>query len=176
MRTILAAAALGLALVARPHSAVTQELAGDGKNVFAVSMGYNPAPVGGFAVTGLYGRDIAFLRGVVAVDAITPGDAAGEHYLDAAGTGLCHDLDNGEIADASNCIGDMVFAGRGELLVRAPLGLSFGPGVRFRRDMAPYGVAQLDAAVGPASTYVVFARGAYGEDFRQFDVGLGYRF
>lgn len=176
MRTLLTVAALWLALVARAHPAVTQEIVGDGKNVFAVSMGYNPVPIGGLVVTGLYGRDISFVRGVIAVDAITTGDPDGDYYMDVGGTGLCHDLNNGEIADTSHCIGDMVFAGRGELLVRTPLGLSFGPGMRFKRDVTPYGVAQLEAKVGAGRAYVLFARGAYGEEFSQFDVGFGRRF
>jgi hypothetical protein len=39
-----------------------------------------------------------------------------------------------------------------------------------------YGVAQLEAKVGAAGGYVLFARGAYGEEYSQFDAGFGLRF
>lgn len=174
MRTLVKAAALGLVLLARPDFALAQDVVGDGKNVLALSMGYNPAPVGGLAVTGLYGRDVSFLRAVVAVDAIGTG-GSGDYYFDTELTGVCREIDGGQVTDSSNCFEDMDFAGRGELLARLPFGLSAGPGVRYRRDFTPYAAAQLEVKVGPASSYLLFAHGAVGEDFQQFDLGFGLR-
>lgn len=174
MRTLLTAVALGLALLARPHSGVAQDTYGDGKNVFAFSMGYNRAPIDGFAMTASYGRDLSFFRGVIAVDGIGTGEAAGDSYWDT-NLNTCRSMDGGELTDASDCVGDMEFAGRGELLVRLPLGLSFGPGVRFKRDFAPYGAAQLEVKVGPAAKYLLFGHGTFGEEIRQFDLGFGMR-